>query len=569
MRSQRASAPNKPFFVYYAPGATHSPHQVWPEWIEGFTGTFDEGWDRLREDIHARQIQLGVIPAGTLLTDRPEQIPSWASYDERYRPVATRLMEVYAGFLAHTDAQVGRLIDALEDLGQWDNTLFIYITGDNGASAEGTLNGAWSCPTYQNGLPEDPEWLLEHIDDLGSARRENHYNVAWAWALDTPFQWTKQVASHFGGTRNGMALSWPSTIARGGELRSQFHHIIDIVPTILDAAGIEAPAAVNGIEQKPLEGVTMRYTFDDADAPSTRPTQYFEILGNRALYHDGWIASCFHGRLPWVRSQAVPFDAPPERWELYNIALDFSQAVDVADQFPDKLAELRALFDVECRKYDVYPLSDATVARALPENRPSLLDDVTTVTLYGGMTRLPELSTVNLKNTSFELTAHLHVPTGGAQGVVIGQGGNMAGWSLYVQDNVPSYVYNYLGREHTVITSSDPLPAGEVRLSVSFRYDGGGLGKGGDVLLRIDGRDVGVGRIERTVPYLFSMSGETLDVGATTGSPTGPYPAHFPFSGQVDQVVIDTDPQLTQEDHDQIAHGLDRGHSPLARGGSP
>ncbi len=303
MRLQKAAAPDKPFFVYFSPGATHAPHHVWPEWISKFRGRFDGGWDALREEIHARQLELGVIPEGTVLTPRPEQIPSWDEYPDRYKPVARRLMEVYAGFLAHTDAQVGRVLDALDDLGQAENTLVVYLMGDNGASAEGTMHGAWSSPSFQNGEPEDPEWLLAHLDDFGSPRCENHFNVAWAWALDAPFQWMKQVASHFGGSRNGMALSWPRGIAARGGLRTQFHHVIDLVPTILDAAGVTEPAVVNGIEQKPIEGVSMRYSFDDAAAPSRRTTQYFEILGNRAIYHDGWVAACFHGRLPWVRSR--------------------------------------------------------------------------------------------------------------------------------------------------------------------------------------------------------------------------------------------------------------------------
>ena len=335
IRLQKTSAPDKPFFTYFAPGAAHCPHHVWPEWSDRFKGQFDDGWDALRQKTYDRQLEAGIIPPGTRLTPRPEEIPAWADYDDRYKPVASRLMEVFAGFMAHTDAQVGRLIDAIDQLGQLDNTLFIYVCGDNGASAEGTLHGCWSAPSYQNGIPEDPEWLLDHIDDFGTVRCENHYNVGWAWALDAPFQWMKQVASHFGGTRNGVAISWPKGIEAAGEQRSQFHHVIDLAPTILDAAGIPQPDHVNGIEQRPIEGVSMRYSFDDPSAPSTRTTQYFEMFGNRAIYHDGWIASCFHGRLPWVRAQAVPF-GDTERWELYNIADDFSQGVDLAEQFAQR-----------------------------------------------------------------------------------------------------------------------------------------------------------------------------------------------------------------------------------------
>lgn len=542
IRLQQTSAPGKPFFVYFAPGATHSPHQVWPEWSDRFAGQFDDGWDALRDRIFARQIELGIVPAGTRLTPRPEQIPGWADYDNRYKPVARRLMEVYAGFLAHTDAQIERVIHAIDELGQWDNTLFIYVCGDNGASAEGTLHGAWSCPAFQNGLPEDPEWLLAHMADFGTARCENHYNVGWAWALDAPFQWMKQVASHFGGTRNGLAISWPRGITAAGEQRSQFHHVIDIVPTILDAAGIEMPQRVNGIEQKPIEGVSMRYSFDSAAADSRRTTQYFEIFGNRAVYQQGWIASCFHGRLPWVRTGSHPF-GDTERWELYHLSDDFSQGVDLAEQYPDKLAELKAVFDAEARKYDVYPLSDATLARALPVNRPSLLGDRTSVTYYADHVRIPEPATLAYTSTSFDLRAQLQIPQGGARGVVICIGGSMAGWTLYVQDGIPIFTYNYLGHELTTVAATDPLPEGAVALGLSFDYDGGGLGKGASVTLRVDESEVATGHIERTVPFRFSMSGETLDVGVDTGSPVAPYGQAFAFTGGIDRIDVSVAPR--------------------------
>ena len=542
IRRQQTSAPDKPFFLYFAPGATHSPHQVWPEWSDRFAGQFDDGWDALRDRIYARQIDMGIIPPGTRNTPRPDQIPAWADYNDRYKPVARRLMEVYAGFLAHTDAQIGRVIDAIAELGQWDNTLFIYVCGDNGASAEGTLHGAWSSPSFQNGLPEDPEWLLAHMADFGTVRCENHYNVGWAWALDAPFQWMKQVASHFGGTRNGLAISWPRGIAAAGEQRGQFHHVIDIVPTILDATGIELPARVNGIEQKPIEGVSMRYSFDDAAAPSGRTTQYFEIFGNRAVYYQGWIASCFHGRLPWIRTGSHPF-GDTERWELYHLADDFSQGVDLAEMYPDKLAELKAVFDAEARKYDVYPLSDATLARALPANRPSLLGDRTSVTYFADHVRIPEPATQAYTSTSFELRARLQIPPGGAQGVVICIGGAMAGWTLYLREGVPNFAYNYLGHELTTVTASDALPEGPVTLGLSFAYDGGGLGMGASVSLLVDDAVVASGRIERTVPFRFSMSGETLDVGTDTGSPVVPYGHGFRFTGGIDRIDVTVDPQ--------------------------
>ena len=410
----------------------------------------------------------------------------------------------------------------------------------------------WSAPSFQNGTPEDPEWLLEHIEDFGSARCENHFNAAWAWALDAPFQWTKQVASHFGGTRNGLAISWPRAIKPKGELRTQFHHVIDLVPTILDAAGISQPASVNGIDQKPIEGVSMRYSFNDAAAPSTRTTQYFEILGNRAIYHDGWIAACFHGRVPWIRSQALPFGEGHERWELYRISDDFSQDVDIAAEYPDKLNELQELFDAEARKHDVYPLSDQTVARALPQNRPSLLEGKTSFTLYPENVRMPEMATISLKNTSFDLLAHIIVSASGDDGVLICQGGAMAGWSLYVIDRTPTYTYNWFGHEITTIASKTTLPAGAVTVGVSFDYDGaGGLGNGGLARLLLNGVEVGSGRIERTVPYLFSMSGETLDVGIDTGSAVGPYDQRFPFTGTIEKIEIELRPALTHDEPDE------------------
>ncbi|MBP8293535.1 MAG: arylsulfatase, partial [Caldilineaceae bacterium] len=478
IRNQQTSAPDKPFFVYFAPGAMHAPHHVAQEWIDKFRGQFDQGWDKLRTEIYQRQLELGVIPPGTQLTPRPEQIPAWDEYPDRFKPVASRLMEVFAGFLAHTDAQIGRIVAAIQDLDVWENTLFIYIVGDNGASAEGTIHGAWSAPSFQNGFPEDPEWLLAHMDDFGSPRCENHFNVGWAWGLDAPFQWMKQVASHFGGTRNATVVSWPKGIQDAGGLRSQFHHVVDIMPTVLEAAGIEPPDVVNGVAQKLLEGVSMAYSFADKAAPSRHTTQYFEILGNRALYHDGWIASCFHGRVPWIRSQSMPFGAE-ERWELYNVADDFSQSEDLAAQHPEKLRELQALFDQEARKYNVYPLDDNTTQRAMPHLRPSLIEGRTKFTYYRENVRMPELSIVNLKNTSFDLTAELVIPEGGAEGVVVCQGGNLAGWSLFVRDNKPIYFYNWMGHEMYAIQPATPLPTGTVTLKLTFDYDGGGLGKGG------------------------------------------------------------------------------------------
>ncbi len=540
IRNQKTSAPNKPFMFYFAPGATHAPHHAPKEWIDKFEGQFDEGWDALREEIYQRQIAEGIIPAGTVNTPRSETIPSWDEYPDKYKPTARRLMEVYAAFLAHTDFHIGRIMDAIKEMDQWDNTLFIYVVGDNGASAEGTIHGTWSSPSMQNGYPEDPDFLLSKIDTFGGPDAENHFNVGWAWALDAPFQWTKQVASHFGGTRNAMAVSWPKGIKDAGGLRTQFHHVIDIVPTILDAANIPAPERVNGVAQEPIEGVSMLYSFEDPDAPSNHRTQYFEILANRAIYHDGWVAACFHGRVPWERSADLPIYGPQEVWELYHIEEDFSQSNDLAAEHPEKLAELQELFDEQAWKYQVYPLSGDTTSRALPFHRPSLIAGQKKFTYYRENVHLPELAIVNMKNRSFEMTAYLEIPEGGAEGVVICQGGNLAGWTLFVRDNKPTYYYNWMGHEIYEIASDQELPQGAVTLKVDFEYDGGGLGLGGHAALSVNGDKVADGRVEKTVPFVFSMSGETMDVGIDTGAPVAPYPHHeFPFTGTIKKVDIE------------------------------
>ncbi len=540
MQRHRAAAPDRPFFCYFAPPAVHAPHQVWPEWIERFEGTFDEGWDVLREEIFERQLALGVIPPDTKLTPRPEQVPGWDSYPDRFKPVARRLMEVFAAFLAHTDAQVHRVLDAVDELGGADNTLVIYLTGDNGASAEGTVHGAWAAPSFQNGVHEDPEWLLDHIDDFGTDRCENHFNVGWAWALDSPFQWMKQVASHFGGTRNAMAISWPDGIGEVGGLREQFHHVVDLAPTILEAAGIPWPERVRGIEQLPVDGTPMNYTFADdaAEAPSTRTTQYFEILGNRGVYHDGWVASCFHGRLPWIRMQGYDFDGEQENWELYRVDDDFSQSEDLAATHPEKLAEMVARFEAEAEANGVYPLRDAGSPRGGEYSVPRSLGGHRSITYTRAHVRMPESSVVNLKNASYEIVADITVADGGAEGVVATQGGVMSGWSLYLDaEGRPHYLYNCFGQYLTLVSGPEPLSPGPHQVVVRYDHDGG-FGAGGDLTLVVDGADVDSGRVDRTVPIVYSMSGETFDVGRTTGSPVGDYPAHFPFTGDITGVTL-------------------------------
>ncbi|MFZ9698135.1 MAG: arylsulfatase [Ilumatobacteraceae bacterium] len=539
IRLQRTSNPHRPFFAYLATGAMHCPHHVWPSYIERFKGQFDDGWDALRERVYRRQLEMGVIPAGTTLTPRPAEVPSWDEYPDKYKPVAARLMEVFAGFMAHTDEQVGRLLDSLDAMGVTDDTMFIYITGDNGASAEGTVNGAWSAPSFQNGLPEDPEWLLAHMDDFGTARCENHYNLAWAWALDAPFQWMKQVASHFGGTRNAMAVQWPKRIVDKGALRSNFHHITDIFPTVLEAAGIEAPQYVNGLAQMPIDGVSMLPTMTSASAPETHNTQYFEMFGNRAIYHDGWIASCFHGRVPWKRFDSVPFDGPQEKWELYDIRNDFSQGNDLSQVHPEKLQELQQLFDEEARRNNVYPLKEPIQGFGPTFAVPDSLGGLTKMTYTPVNIRMPERSVVNLKNCSFRITAEIDVPESGCEGVIAAQGGNMAGWSLYVGgDGRPRYHYNWFGHEHSVAVSSEKLSPGRRTVVVDHAYDGG-FGAGGDSVMSIDGKTVGHVRIERSVPVIFSISGETFDVGLDSGAAVGDYPHIYRFTGQIHGVTLE------------------------------
>lgn len=539
IRLQRTSNPHRPFFAYLATGAMHCPHHVWPSYIERFKGQFDDGWDALRERVYRRQLEMGVIPAGTTLTPRPAEVPSWDEYPDKYKPVAARLMEVFAGFMAHTDEQVGRLLDSLDAMGVTDDTMFIYITGDNGASAEGTVNGAWSAPSFQNGLPEDPEWLLAHMDDFGTARCENHYNLAWAWALDAPFQWMKQVASHFGGTRNAMAVQWPKRIVDKGVLRSNFHHITDIFPTVLEAAGIEAPQYVNGLAQMPIDGVSMLPTMTSASAPETHNTQYFEMFGNRAIYHDGWIASCFHGRVPWKRFDSVPFDGPQEKWELYDIRNDFSQGNDLSQVHPEKLQELQQLFDEEARRNNVYPLKEPIQGFGPTFAVPDSLGGLTKMTYTTVNIRMPERSVVNLKNCSFRITAEIDVPESGCEGVIVAQGGNMAGWSLYVGgDGRPRYHYNWFGHEHSVAVSCEKLSPGRRTVVIDHAYDGG-FGAGGDSVMSIDARPVGHVRIERSVPVIFSISGETFDVGLDSGAAVGDYPHIYRFTGQIHGVTLE------------------------------
>ena len=552
----RAHRPDKPWFCYFAPGAVHTPLHVPDAWLDRYRGAFDDGWDALRGSIYERQLAMGVIPPGTVNTERPDEIPSWDEYPDRYKPVARRLMEVYAAFLAHTDAQVARLIDAIDAMGEWEDTLFVYVTGDNGASAEGRIHGTWSLPALQNGVEEDPEFLLEHLDDFGTERSECHYNVGWAWALDAPFQWMKQVASHFGGTRNGLAVSWPRRIADAGGLRDQFHHVVDIAPTILAAAGVAMPTHVDGIEQMPVEGMSMLGACDDPGADGRR-TQYFEMMGNRGIYHDGFMASCFHGRVPWVRFGSAPFDGPQERWELYDLREDFSQGHDLADEQPERLAEMQDLFDAECRRNGVYPLRDATPNLDPAARAPSVPAGVTRMTYTTAHVRMPERAVLNTKNRSYRITCDLEVSDDGAapEGVVVSQGGSFNGWAIYLADGRPTWHYNLYGHERTTVAAGEPLAPGRHLVELLFDSDGG-FAAGGTGTLAVDGAVAGQARLERTVPVVYSMGGETFDVGVDTGSPVGPYPHRFACTATIHGVTVEVLAEVDAETRAAVAVGM-------------
>jgi arylsulfatase len=564
MRQQKALMPDKPFFVYYAPGATHAPHHVPREWPEKYAGQFDDGWDALRERTFARQKELGVIPADAELTARHDEITAWDDMPDELKPVLARQMEVYAGFLEHTDHQVGRLIDALEDLEVLDDTIIYYIIGDNGASAEGTMNGAFNEMANFNGMAalETPEFLLSTMDGLGSPESYNHYSVGWAWAMNAPLQWTKQVASHWGGTRNGTIVHWPNGISERGGLRSQFTHVIDLAPTVLEAAGLPEPAMVNGVLQSPMEGTSMLYSFNDAEAPERHDLQYFEMFGNRGIYHRGWSAVTKH-KTPWI---LVGGDMPAfddDLWELYDGSTDFSQARDLAEDNPEMLAKLQRLWLIEAAKYDVLPLDDRSAERVDPQiaGRPTLVRG-TSQLFFPGMGRLSENSVVNIKNKSFSVTAEVDVPAGGAEGVIIAQGGRFGGWSVYVKNGCLTFVYNVLGIHEFPVEAESPIPEGTHQVRMEFAYDGGGLAKGGDVTLFVSGDQVGNGRVQMTQPMIFSAD-ETTDIGYESGTTVTPdyTPASSRFRGKISWVQID----LGADDHDHYIDPEERLRIAMAR----
>ncbi|MDV8009460.1 arylsulfatase [Rhodococcus sp. IEGM 1318] len=550
VRTQKALAPQKPFFVYFAPGATHAPHHVPQEWADKYAGRFAGGWDAQREAIIARQKELGVVPADAELTPRPEAIPSWEEMSDDLKPVLERQMEIYAGFLEHTDFHVGRVIDAVESIGALDNTLIYYIIGDNGASAEGTVNGAFNEMANFNGLAaiETPEFMAEVKDKLGGVDSYNHYSVGWAWAMCTPFRWTKQVASHWGGTRNGTIVHWPAGITSKGETRSQFTHVIDVAPTILEAAGIPEPTFVNGVQQSPIEGASMNYTFESAEAPERHDLQYFEMAGNRGIYYKGWSAVTRHST-PWLPNEELPA-LDDDVWELYDGTNDWSQARDLSKEQPERLAALQRLWLIEAVKYNVLPIDDRRFERlnATIAGRPQLIKGTTQV-LFPGMKRLSEHSVLDIKNRSFSVTAAVDTAKKGAtNGVIIAQGGRFGGWALYVKDGYARFVYNLLGMTEFTTTATKALADGSHQIRAEFAYDGGGLAKGGDVTLFYDGTEAGRGRVEQTQPMIFSAD-ETTDIGDDYGMPvSSDYAGASKFNGRIDVVQID----VGDDDHTHL-----------------
>ena len=561
-RFQHTMTPDKPFFIYFAPGALHAPHHTPKEWRDKYKGKFDEGWDKYREETLARQKQLGLVPQNTQLAPWPPGVKHWDELGADDKTVAERLMENYAGFGEYCDHEIGRLIDSLKQEGVYDNTVIMYIAGDNGMSAEGGLEGTFNEIAMFNGIYDTTANLLAHLDEIGGPNSFPHIPVGWALAGDTPFQWTKQVASHYGGTRNGMVISWPARITDAGGIRTQWHHVIDVTPTILETAKLPQPKFVDGIKQKPVEGVSMVYTFADAKVPTRHRTQYFEMFGNRGIYHDGWTAVTRHS-IPWDVVGTLP-KFSEDKWELYNTNDDFSQAQDVAAKYPDKLKELQTLFLAEAEKYNVLPLDDRRIERFVPTlaGRPSLMWGRTSVTLYPGMVAMMENATLDIKNRSHTVTADIEVPEGGADGVIIAQGGRFGGWTLYMKGGKLKYCYNWLSRDRYTIESKDPLPAGKATVKFEFTYDGGGVGKGGTGILYVNGEKVGEGRIEKTHPFVFSAD-DTEDVGEDLATPvTEDYKeGDNKFTGKIDKVTIAVTPPPAQvgKEEDRGAAVADEG----------
>lgn len=540
IKYQKALTPDKPAFIYFAPGATHAPHHVPKEWIAKWKGKFDQGWDKLREETLAQQIKMGVVPAGTKLAPKPPAIKDWDTLSADEKRLFAHQAEVFAAFVEYTDHEIGRMLAAFDEVGEADNTLVVYIAGDNGTSGEGGQNGMFNEYTYFNGVQEKTEDMLKLLDKWGGPETYPHMAAGWAVALDAPFGWMKQVPSDFGGTRNGMVVSWPKGIKAKNALRTQFGHVIDVAPTVLQAAGLPEPKVVNGVPQVPMAGKSLMATFDDPNAKG-RTTQYFEIAGNRAIYHDGWYARTIH-KAPWEHKPRRTL-ADNSDWQLYDVRSDFSLANDLAAKNPKKLAEMQALFLTEAAKNGALPMDDRVFERLDPKavGRPDLLGGRNSLTLAEGMAGMMEGVFINVKNRSKTITAEIEVPATGANGTLIAQGGRFGGWSLYVKDGVPAYDYNFLGLQRTSIAGTAKLPPGKASLQFIFDYDGGGPGKGGTGTLRVNGQKVAEGRIEHTQAGLFSAD-ETADVGIDLGTPVVEAigaEAKSRFTGHIPKVTVE------------------------------
>lgn len=539
---QKSLAPDTPYFTYFAPGAVHAPLHAPKEWIDKFKGKFDMGWDKYREEVFTRQKKMGIIPENTILTPRPKEIESWDSLNVEQKKLYARHMEVFAGYLAYTDYEVGRLLDKIENMPGADNTMIMYIVGDNGASAEGTPTGTTNNMMTQNGIPDSVDSQLKYLDELGNEKHENHYPVGWAWAGSTPFQWMKRVPSHFGGTRNGLVVSWPSKIKNKGEIQNQFHHVIDITPTILEAAKIPAPQMVNGVKQKPMAGTSMMYSFNHPEAKSHRKVQYFETGGHRAIYKEGWVAASFHG-IPWQLSGSQGFKK--SKWELYNVENDFSEAVDLADKMPKKLASMLEEFDHQARINEVYPLDDRFAERAANSERPSLTKNKTKFSYTANVNRIPEGSAPDVYQRNHRIDAYVNVNNGEkAEGVLLAMGGSSAGLSFYADDGKLVYGYNFFGKKYFTVRSNAQIPSGKVKLSAVYKQEPFRFLKdfnGGTVELYINDKKVGSGRIENVAPVRFSAT-ETLDIGVDLGSAVMPAyakKAPFKFNGAISNVGVE------------------------------
>jgi arylsulfatase len=536
MKFAKSVAPNKPFFMYFAPGAMHAPHHVTAEWREKFKGKFDMGWEKYREQVFQNQLKMGIVPAGAKLTARPDWVPEWDGLNANQKKVYTALFENFAGYFAFTDHEVGRLLDAVKELPDADNTLIIYIAGDNGASAEGGPDGTLNEIMNLNGLPTKLDDVLANLDKLGGPESEPHYPVGWAWAGNTPFQWVKQVASHLGGTRNPMVISWPARIKPDVKPRDAFLHLVDVVPTILEAAKVPMPDVVNGIKQKPLAGESFLASFDDPGFQG-RSEQYFEVFTNRSMYEDGWKANAQH-TLPW-RQDLAPGNWDQDRWELYNLEEDFSEANNLAAKMPEKLEHLKKKFDEAAKQHEVYPFDDRGAGR-LAEPKPPVpgsAENSTSYTYYAGATRIAEPAAPPMKNHSWTLTAKVAAEGKDSEGVIMGFGGVAAGMVLYLEGGVPVFDYNFF-EKHTVVKGEQPVPDGNSTIAVDFDYAGGGAGKGAKITLKVDGQTVGSGEMDATVGGRFGI--DTFGVGEDTGQPvTDAYEAPFKFSGEIEEVVVE------------------------------